>query len=185
MRKLAIVTLSVILVGTVSLWLTAQALTPITVGPAHAPRPGEHPNAVIQVYGADVWGLRGKFAIHTWIATKTEGASYYQIYQVIGWRLRSGRTVVSIEQGMPDRPWFRSPPMLLYELTGAEAERLIPQVHQAVLDYPYGNAYTMWPGPNSNSFTQWVAERVPELELRLPAKAIGKNWMMENVEPRG
>ena len=33
----------------------------------------------------------------------------------------------------------------------------------------------MWPGPNSNSFTAWIALEVPELGLNLPAKAIGKS----------
>jgi hypothetical protein len=40
----------------------------------------------------------------------------------------------------------------------------------------------MWPGPNSNSFTQWVASRLPELGLELPAKAIGKNWMLDHLD---
>ena len=180
MKKLLIVTsvFAVILVGL--LWLTSIALTPTPLGPAKAPIPHLHKDAVIQVYGADVWGFRGNFAIHTWVATKARDAEMYQIYQVIGWRLRRRGSAVSIETGMPDRPWFRSPPILLYELRGEPAQRLIPRVHQAVIDYPYAQTYTMWPGPNSNSFTQWIAEEVPELELELPTKAIGKSWMTEN-----
>lgn len=40
----------------------------------------------------------------------------------------------------------------------------------------------MWPGPNSNSFTQWVISQVPELDAVLPQKAIGKNWLLENID---
>ena len=40
----------------------------------------------------------------------------------------------------------------------------------------------MWPGPNSNSFTAWIALEVPELGLRLPAKAIGQSWMQQNYQ---
>ena len=76
-----------------SLWLTSWALEPTPAGEAVAPDPHAHPDAVIQVYGANVWGLRGKFAIHTWIATKASGASDYTNYQVIGWRLRRTGTM--------------------------------------------------------------------------------------------
>ena len=59
--------------------------------PPWRPIPSSHRDAVIQVYGANVWGLRGKFAIHTWIALKAPDAATYTIYQVIGWRLRQDR----------------------------------------------------------------------------------------------
>ncbi len=42
-----------------------------------APDPGITKEAVLHVYGAKVWGWRGLFAIHTWIAAKrTDEASY-------------------------------------------------------------------------------------------------------------
>ena len=157
-------------------------LRPSTVGPAVAPGPDSHPEAVIQVYGADVWGIRGHFAIHTWIAVKPQRAEQYTVYQVIGWRLRRGQPVLSKAKGRPDVPWFGSAPMLLHELRGEGAEPLVQRVVKAAESYPYPRAYTMYPGPNSNSFTQWVALSVPELGLDLPAKAIGKNWMTENFE---
>ena len=164
------------------LWLTSALLTPTPIGPAAAPSPAAHPGAIVRVYGANVWGLRGRFAIHTWIATKASGASEYTLYQVIGWQLRRRGTAVSIRQDRPDRPWFGSPAILLHEVRGAQAEALVTAVHNAVLRYPYADAYTMWPGPNSNSFTQWVAAEVPALGLALPMKAIGKNWMQQNID---
>jgi hypothetical protein len=156
---------------------TSLLISPSPFGPAIAPDPETHAGPVIQVYGADVWGVRGHFAIHTWVATKNRGEPTYTIYQVIGWRLQREGTAVSITQGMPDRPWFRSPAILLHEVKGPAAAALIPQVAQAARDYPYAGEYVMWPGPNSNSFTEWIAQEVPELELDLPFKAIGKNWM--------
>jgi len=35
----------------------------------------------------------------------------------------------------------------------------------------------VWPGPNSNTFTAYVARAVPELELDLPPTAIGKDYL--------
>jgi len=160
-----------------SLWATSMALEPEPYGEAKAPDPLLYPEAVIQVYGADVWGFRGKFAIHTWVATKARNASSYQIYQVIGWRQRRGQPVLSISEGAPDKPWFGAPAILLHEKIGPEAETLIEQIEAAVDSYPFPDEYKMWPGPNSNSFVAWIALEVPELGLDLPAKAIGQSWM--------
>lgn len=160
-----------------SLWATSLALEPDAIGQARAPDPASHPDAVVQVYGADVWGFRGNFAIHTWIATKGNGELNYTIYQVIGWRQRRGRPVLSVSEGNPARPWFGSPAILLHEKRGTEAARLINLIEDAVDAYPFSNEYKMWPGPNSNSFTAWVGLQVPELGLDLPAKAIGQSWM--------
>ena len=161
----------------VTLWASSMALEPAAVGTARAPDPARYPDAVVQVYGADVWGWRGRFAIHTWIATKGRDAETYDIYQVIGWRERSGRPVLSRTTGNPARHWYGSPPVLLHEVRGNAAETLVPKIRNAVDRYPFDREYTMWPGPNSNSFTAWVGLEVPELGLDLPAKAIGQSWM--------
>ncbi len=159
-------------------WGASVALEPTPAGPPVAPLPEQHDEAVVQVYGADVWGFRGNFAIHTWLAVKPEGARTYTSYQVIGWRRETNK--VSVTTGMPDRPWFRSPPILLHEVKGVRAEALIEPIRRAVASYPWAETYTMWPGPNSNSFIAWIALEVPELGLNLPAKAIGQGWMQDN-----
>ena len=128
--------------------------------------------------------MRGYFAIHTWVATKAKNADVYTIYQVIGWRLRRTGTALSVTEGIPNKPWFRSPPLLLHEVKGGAADALVERVHEAALAYPYAKDYVMWPGPNSNSFTAWIALEVPELGLNLPAKAIGKQWMFDEYRWR-
>lgn len=175
-RFLAGVAMFVVLTAA-SLWATSMALEPEPFSEATAPDPTRHPDAVVRVYGADVWGFRGKFAIHTWVATKAKNAATYQIYQVIGWRQRRGRPVLSISEGNPDKPWYGSPAILLHERLGDEAETLIEQIRSAVDSYPFPDDYKMWPGPNSNSFVAWIGLEVPELGLGLPAKAIGQSWM--------
>ncbi len=177
---LALIILAVALAG--GLWAVSVALTPTPLREATAPDPGLVKDPVVQVYGADVWGLRGRFAIHTWIATKARDADTYNIYQVIGWQLRRSGNAVVISQGNPDRPWFRSPPILLHEIIGPEAEPLVDQIHQAALSYPFDGEYTMWPGPNSNSFIAWIGLEVPGLRLDLPAKALGAGWMEDEYE---
>ena len=163
-----------------SLWATSLALEPDSIGAASAPDPATYAEPVIQIYGADVWGLRGKFAIHTWIATKGRNESDYTIHQVIGWRLRRGRSAIAESRGDPARPWYGSPAVLLHDIRGPGTQTLVDRVRAAVAAYPYPDDYKMWPGPNSNSFVAWVGLEVPELRLELPAKAIGQSWMKSN-----
>jgi len=185
LKKFTVGVILLVVISVASLWVTSWALEPAPIGAATAPDPLEYQDAIIQVYGADVWGFRGNFAIHTWIATKARGATSYQVYQVIGWRLRRGRSVVSVTEGNPARPWSGSPAILLHEIRGAGAAALIDQVHDAALSYPYARQYKMWPGPNSNSFTAWIGLEVPGLNLDLPVKAIGQSWMQSEYAAIG
>jgi hypothetical protein len=58
---------------------------------------------------------------------------------------------------------------------------LIERIDKAARAYPYGGEYRAWPGPNSNTFTAWIARAVPELEVDLPATAIGKDYLGSSI----
>jgi len=142
-----------------------------------APNPLTTQEAVVHAYGAKAWGWRGWFAVHTWIATKAAGAPEYTVYEVIGWRANRGMPVLRIARDLPDRLWFGEQPELLIEHRGEQADRLIAEIDQAARDYPWKEEYKVFPGPNSNTFTAWVAQQVPELNLRLPFRAIGSGYL--------
>lgn len=141
-----------------------------------APNPTITKDAVLHVYGATAWGWRGWFAIHTWIAAKPANAEGYTVYEVIGWRQHSGLPVVRIEKDLPDRYWFGEQPRLLKEVRGEAADKLIKDVDRAAKAYPWPETYKAFPGPNSNTFTAWIARQVPELGLDLPFSAIGSGY---------
>jgi len=141
-----------------------------------APDPATTSDAVLQVYGADAWGWRGWFAIHTWIAAKRKDEDFYTIYDVVGWRGYSGQGVLAIRPDIPDRYWYGARPELLQTHRGADAEALIEAVDAAARAYPWKHEYKAFPGPNSNTFTAWVAQQVPQLELYLPWSAIGSGY---------
>ena len=142
-----------------------------------APNPATTREAVLQVYAARAFSWRGCFGVHTWIATKLTNSNFYIIYQIVGWRLRNSETALVIERDIPDRLWYNAIPDLLLDLRGSGIDEVINQVDTAARSYPYANKYTVWPGPNSNTFTSWIARRVPELKLKLPTTAIGKDWL--------
>ena len=132
--------------------------------------------AVLLIYGAKAWGWRGWFAIHTWFAAKKTGESSYTVYEVIGWRQHRGLPALRIEKDLPDRYWYGSKPRLLNEHRGDGVDALIDTVDHAAQTYPWPNIYKAFPGPNSNTFTAWVARQVPELKLTLPFTAIGSGY---------
>ena len=141
-----------------------------------APRAETTPEAVVQVYAARALNWRGIFGVHTWIATKPENATEYTLHQVIGWRVYRDLPAVVSAPGIPDGRWFGNEPELIGELRGEAAAKAISKIIEAVASYPYPNEYTVWPGPNSNTFTAYVGRQVPELRMDLPTTAIGKDY---------
>jgi hypothetical protein len=127
------------------------------------PAATEAPEAIVAVYAARVGRWRGIFAHHTWVVVKEAGARTYTRYDKVGWG-----SPVRTNGWAPDGRWFGNAPHPVVVIKGPEAERLIPQVRQAVASYPYQTfgAYNAWPGPNSNTFVAHVMRSVPELASR-------------------
>ncbi|KZX82797.1 hypothetical protein A3715_05790 [Oleiphilus sp. HI0009] len=141
-----------------------------------SPLPGDYSDAIVQVYAADAWGWRGIFAVHTWISVKPSNADQYTVLEVIGWRARWGVPVLRIEKDLPDRYWFGAKPELVYEKRGEGADQLIEDILRVSRDYPWANEYTVFPGPNSNTYPAWVASQIEGFELDMPFRAIGSGW---------
>lgn len=142
-----------------------------------APDPSTTREAVLHVYGANAWGWRGWFAIHTWIAAKRTGETAYTVYDVVGWRGYHGQSVLRIAKDIPDRYWYGAKPRILKAHRGTGVDELIDAVNEAADAYPWKGTYKAFPGPNSNTFTAWIAKQVPKLELNLPFSAIGRGYL--------
>jgi hypothetical protein len=183
MRLLLIIWLLLTFAGPAWLLLSKQVdlktdYTTANRDSAHlAPEPHIVKDAVIQVYSARAFNWRGIIATHCWISTKLKNADSYTVYQVVGWRNYRGLPALSIAKDIPDRNWYNEVPKLLLDIRGDKAEELIPKIDIVARQYPYAGPYTLWPGPNSNTFPAYVARQIPELGLALPADAIGKDFL--------
>jgi hypothetical protein len=142
-----------------------------------APDPATTPDAVLQVYAARTVGWKGVLGVHTWIALKRSGAPGYTRYEVMGWGVDRGAPALRVNRTGPDNYWFGSRPDLLVDRRGDGVELLIDRVEAAAREYPYPSTYRTWPGPNSNTFTAFIARAVPELRLDLPPTAVGKDFL--------
>src|SRR5262249_14202027 len=67
---------------------------------------------------------------------------------------------------------------MLADISGTDAEKLIPLIEETVKGYDYSQSgdYRIWPGPNSNSFIAAILRTVPELGVALPPNAVGRDF---------
>ena len=94
-------------------------------------------------------------------------------YDVVGWG-----SPVRVNGWPPDGRWYSNTPVAIADISGLQAEELIPKIEAAVRAYEFARAgdYRIWPGPNSNSFTAAILRAVPELGVSLPPNAVGRDY---------
>lgn len=140
------------------------------------PPPRATPQALVHVYAARTGRWKGIFAHHTWIVVKAKGAGAYTRFDKVAWG-----TPVHVDSWAPDAHWYGHTPVLVGAIEGPAAERLIPKIKAAVARYPYNRPgdYSVWPGPNSNSFVAHVLASIPEARIALPPTAVGKDYRPE------
>lgn len=62
-----------------------------------------------------------------------------------------------------------------YQWSGSEAIALAEVIQTSPEVYPHTHCYRYWPGPNSNTYVQWVLHQVP-IDHRLSGKGLGKGY---------
>jgi len=142
-----------------------------------APNPTTTSEAVVQVYAARAVRWRGYFGVHTWIAVKATNATEFTVHEVMGFRLQRTGTSLVERNRAADGYWYGHRPELLTDVRGPGVDEIIKRIEDAIARYPYAKTYRAWPGPNSNTFTAFIAREVPELRLDLPPTAIGKDYL--------
>lgn len=118
-------------------------------------------------------GLKGAFSVHSWLVIKRSANSGYDRYDKVGW----GRPVRKNAYAADGR-WYSNTPEIITVITGSRAAPLVEKAEAAIAGYPYTKRgdYTIWPGPNSNSFVAHVLKSVPELSITLPSNAVGRDY---------
>ena len=114
------------------------------------------------------------FAEHMSIVLKRETDNAWTRYDVVGWG-----NPVRKDAYAADAFWYGNTPRVIYRVTGDAASRIIPAIEDNIARYPHRKrgSYTVWPGPNSNTFVSWVARNTDGFNPELPAVAVGKDWI--------
>ncbi len=140
------------------------------------PDAAEDGPAAVYILSAATGGMKGAVATHSWIVLKQRGEAGYERYDKVGWGNPIRRN------GYPaDAFWYSNRPDIVGAVHGEEAEKLIPEIRQAIEAYPYARpgGYRMWPGPNSNTFVAHVLRAVPEIGIVLPPQAVGRDYLAD------
>ncbi len=114
------------------------------------------------------------FAEHMSIVVKLENADHWTRYDVVGWG-----NPIRKDAYVADALWYGNTPRVIYRAEGAHAAKLIPAIEASIANYPFQKkgSYTVWPGPNSNTFVSWVVRHTNGLDVELSSVAVGKDWL--------
>lgn len=118
------------------------------------------------------------FAEHMSIVLKPDGAADWTRYDVVGWGNPVRRNAYAA-----DALWYGNQPYVVAEIEGDRAARLIPRIEETIARYPHQarGSYTVWPGPNSNTFIAWVVRNTEGFEVELPPAAVGKDYLGDGL----
>ena len=137
------------------------------------PRAADYGPARVIVFTGTTGAWKSVFSVHSWVVFKRAGDKRWTRYDVVGWG-----EPVRANNWPPDGRWYGNMPTAIADVSGAEADKLIPRIEEVVKDYAYARAgdYRIWPGPNSNSFTAAILRGMPELGIALPPNAVGRDY---------
>jgi hypothetical protein len=138
------------------------------------PEAASVPEATVMVLSSRTGRWKSIFAEHMSIIVKAKGASQWTRYDVVGWGNPVRKNAYAA-----DARWYGNVPREIFKLQGDAAARIIPAIENSIANYPHQKrgTYTVWPGPNSNTFVAWVARNTPGFDLELPPVAVGKDWL--------
>lgn len=130
------------------------------------------------------------FAVHPWVVTVHKGLinRWEIIHKKYNNKTRSGfvyknfytNPTQGIKQSyFADTCWSPEKVTLIGGITGNKnslAAKMLIFIETQAFHYEHKNQYTIWPGPNSNTFAQWILDQFPDAQIMLPWNAIGKNY---------
>ncbi len=155
------------------------ALVPIATGCVVAPQPLAVPKgdqAALIVGSAALPHPMGALARHPWIAVRASGERDWERWEVMC--CADGGPLGTVERShvdpLSDHGAGGGDVRIHGVWSGRAAEPLVACVRSEAPAYPQRDRYRAWPGPNSNTFVDWVLRRC-DIPVALPAPSIGKD----------
>ncbi len=137
------------------------------------------------------------FSVHTWIVIEDNGnKERWELWQIPKLKIKKksfksfGRVYKNLqpcEIGINRWPYgklgglVRNKAIVFAKLNGKEAITIKNFLEIFSGDYKFRDRYHYWPGPNSNTFIQWVIDRT-RTNIKLPWNAFGKDYRRSENE---
>lgn len=142
----------------------------------------------ITIYTSPIY-LPLSFASHTWIEINSPeyGHERLEIHSIINKKSNNyfylnsknpgeGMILLAIPGIWRSKKYFKN--TVLYQEKGMHTKDTVLSIHNSVNKYPYLNKYHAIPGPNSNTFTQWIINNfLNDKNIKLPLNSFGKNFI--------
>ena len=137
----------------------------------------ETDEAVVIVGSAALGQPMDGIARHPWVALREAGGTRWERWEVMCCPNSSPLSTVNKSSIEPTSDYGGGGGDVRFHgvWTGARAERAIECIRREAPRYPHRNKYRAWPGPNSNTFVDYMI-RTCDLDVDLAAPSIGKDY---------
>jgi hypothetical protein len=98
----------------------------------------------------------GWFAWHHWLVIERSGVrSRWEVWQTAG---AGGQAWGHLHRDLlpPDVGVGRGPSWIVQQWQGEAGDELAWRIEASPVEYPFRERYRYWPGPNSNTYVQWI-----------------------------
>ncbi|WP_281560489.1 DUF3750 domain-containing protein [Thalassomonas sp. RHCl1] len=134
--------------------------------------------ASVELRAAKIPGAVGIIADHYWFVIDKGGNSHKQRWEVWQHKNVGGQSWHYLHKNLKDceSGVGNGPSRVEYRWRGAKAVSLIRVIEASPEQYPHLALYRYWPGPNSNTYVQWILDQAKITEIPGPS-AIGKDYL--------
>ncbi len=130
-----------------------------------------HQTAQVSLWSAKI-PLIGLIAVHHWFVVERDNVeTRWEVWQSVA----AGETYWGHlhKDLMPAYVWpHKDEPVCHQRWYDEQATYLYDRIEKSPENYPWCHVYRYWPGPNSNTYVQWVLQQ----EYRLGWRAAGKHY---------
>ena len=132
----------------------------------------------VELRAAAIPGLPGLFADHHWLLVirKTEEIGIKTCHRWEIWQKanQSKNSWGHLHENLldPTQGVGNGPSRVVQRWLDGDAIAIIKRIESSPEQYPFLNHYRYWPGPNSNTYAQWVLHG----KIRLGHRGIGRSY---------
>ena len=137
----------------------------------------------VELRAAKIPGLPGFFADHYWLliirgieGNDCQTCDRWEVWQ---YARQNDNCWGHLHKNLlaPCQGVGNGPSRLIQQWVGDDALSIVEKIESSPSKYPFIEKYRYWPGPNSNTFAQWILREKMELGVR----AIGKSFRISEI----